>query len=309
MDDGLLAYMGSLDDSAQWRARENILWGDPTVREKVFYEIFKGFEPAIEYKGPKAVDEEESFTITLTFKGFWNGITRERRNAAGAGYKAPAVEGKADITFINRTDTTVPDVIINDIPVTGGEAVVKGYPDVALAPGIYDVKVTSTPGMLTDHYNPANKTVNLSEGVYGSCSVAAAAVAAHECGHALQHARAYAPLKMRSALVPVVQFSSSIVSWVLLAGILMVQSMPQILLAGIVLFAASTLFSFITLPVEINASGRALAWMSNAGITNAFNHKAAEDALKSAEYTYVVAALSSLATLIYYVSIYMGRRE
>ena len=175
--------------------------------------------------------------------------------------------------------------------------------------GIYDVKVTSTPGMLTDHYNPANKTVNLSEGVYGSNSVAAAAVAAHECGHAGQHARAYAPLKMRSALVPVVQFSSSIVSWVLLAGILMVQSMPQILLAGIVLFAASTLFSFITLPVEINASQRALAWMSNAGITNVFNHKAAESALKSAAYTYVVAALSSLATLIYYVSIYMNRRD
>ena len=175
--------------------------------------------------------------------------------------------------------------------------------------GIYDVKITSTPGMLTDHYNPVSKTVNLSEGVYGSCSVAAAAVAAHECGHALQHARAYAPLKMRSALVPVVQFSSSIVSWVLLAGILMVQSMPQILLAGIVLFAASTLFSFITLPVEINASQRALAWMSNAGITNVFNHKAAESALKSAAYTYVVAALSSLATLIYYVSIYMGRRD
>ena len=175
--------------------------------------------------------------------------------------------------------------------------------------GIYDVKVTSTPGMLTAHYNPANKTVNLSEGVYGSNSVAAAAVAAHECGHAVQHARAYAPLKMRSALVPVVQFSSSIVSWVLLAGILMVQSMPQILLAGIVLFAATTLFSFITLPVEVNASGRALAWMSNAGITNAVNHKAAEDALKSAAYTYVVAALSSLATLIYYVLIYMNRRD
>jgi Zn-dependent membrane protease YugP len=149
----------------------------------------------------------------------------------------------------------------------------------------------------------------LSEGVYGSNSVAAAAVAAHECGHAVQHARAYAPLKMRSALVPVVQFSSSIVSWVLLAGILLIQSMPQILLAGIVLFAATTLFSFITLPVEINASQRALAWMSRAGITNAFNHKAAEDALKSAAYTYVVAALSSLATLIYYVMIYMGRRD
>ena len=174
---------------------------------------------------------------------------------------------------------------------TGRDVAIKMLQD----NGIYDVKVTSTPGMLTDHYNPANKTVNLSEGVYGSNSVAAAAVAAHECGHAVQHARAYAPLKMRSALVPVVQFSSSIVSWVLLAGI--------------VLFAATTLFSFITLPVEVNASQRALAWMSRAGITNAFNHKAAEDALKSAAYTYVVAALSSLATLIYYVMIYMGRRD
>ena len=188
---------------------------------------------------------------------------------------------------------------------TGRDVAIKMLQD----NGIYDVKLISTSGMLTDHYNPANKTVNLSEGVYGSNSVAAAAVAAHECGHALQHARAYAPLKMRSALVPVVQFSSSIMSWVLLAGILMIQSMPQILLAGIVLFAATTLFSFITLPVEINASKRALAWMSSAGITNVFNHKAAEDALKSAAYTYVVAALSSLATLVYYVSIYMGRRD
>jgi Zn-dependent membrane protease YugP len=173
--------------------------------------------------------------------------------------------------------------------------------------GIYDVKVTSTSGMLTDHYNPANKTVNLSEGVYGTCSVAAAAVAAHECGHAVQHARAYAPLKMRSALVPVVQFSSSILSWVLLAGILMVQTMPQILLIGILLFATTTLFSFITLPVEINASQRALAWLSRAGITNSYNHHAAEDALRSAAYTYVVAALSSLATLVYYVMIYSNR--
>ncbi|MBQ4055515.1 MAG: zinc metallopeptidase [Bacteroidaceae bacterium] len=175
--------------------------------------------------------------------------------------------------------------------------------------GIYDVRVTSTPGSLTDHYNPVNKTVNLSEGVYGSCSVAAAAVAAHECGHAVQHAQAYAPLKMRSALVPVVQFSSTIVSWVLMAGIIMIETMPSILLFGIILFAASTLFSFITLPVEINASQRALAWMSRAGITNAFNHKAAEDALKSAAYTYVVAALSSLATLVYYVMVYMNRRD
>ena len=175
--------------------------------------------------------------------------------------------------------------------------------------GIYDVTVTSTSGMLTDHYNPMNQTVTMSDGVYGSASVAAAAVAAHECGHAVQHARGYAPLRMRSALVPVVQFSSSIVSWVLLAGILMVNSFPQLLLNGICLFAMTTLFSFITLPVEIDASRRALVWLSSAGITNAFNHQQATDALKSAAYTYVVAALGSLATLIYYVTIYMNRRE
>lgn len=175
--------------------------------------------------------------------------------------------------------------------------------------GIYDVTVTSTPGMLTDHYNPTNKTVNLSEGVYNTCSVAAAAVAAHECGHAVQHARAYAPLQMRSALVPVVQFSSSIVSWVLLAGILMVNTFPQLLLIGICLFAMTTLFSFITLPVEIDASRRALAWLSSAGVTNAYNHTQAQDALKSAAYTYVVAALSSLATLVYYIMIFTNRRE
>lgn len=175
--------------------------------------------------------------------------------------------------------------------------------------GIYDVQVTSTPGHLTDHYNPANKTVNLSEGVYSSNSVAAAAVAAHECGHAVQHARAYAPLRMRSALVPVVQFSSSIMTWVLLAGILMVNTFPQLLLAGIALFAMTTLFSFITLPVEINASKRALVWLNNAGVTNAYNHAQAEDALRSAAYTYVVAALGSLATLVYYIMIYMGRRD
>ena len=175
--------------------------------------------------------------------------------------------------------------------------------------GIYDVTVTSTPGMLTDHYNPTNKTVNLSEGVYGNCSVSAAAVAAHECGHAVQHARAYAPLRMRSALVPVVQFSSSIMSWVLLAGILMVQTFPQLLLIGICLFAMTTLFSFITLPVEIDASRRALAWLDTAGITSAYNHRQAQEALKSAANTYVVAALSSLATLVYYIMIYMNRRD
>lgn len=188
---------------------------------------------------------------------------------------------------------------------TGRDVAVKMLHD----NGIDDVKVISTAGMLTDHYNPANKTVNLSQGVYGSCSIAAAAVAAHECGHAVQHAKDYAPLKMRSALVPIVQFSSSIMTWVLLGGIIMIRTFPELLLAGICLFAVTTLFSFITLPVEIDASRRALAWLSNAGITNSYNHNQAKDALKSAAYTYVVAALSSLATLIYYISIYMGRRD
>ncbi|MDR2854325.1 MAG: zinc metallopeptidase [Prevotellaceae bacterium] len=175
--------------------------------------------------------------------------------------------------------------------------------------GIYDVQVISTRGQLTDHYNPANKTVNLSEGVYASNSVAAAAVAAHECGHALQHAQAYSWLTMRSALVPVVNFSSRYMTWVLLAGIVMVGSFPQLLLAGIVLFALTTLFSFVTLPVEINASARALNWLSEARITEGDTYPQAKDALKSAAYTYVVAALGSLATLIYYIMIYMGRRD
>jgi Zn-dependent membrane protease YugP len=172
--------------------------------------------------------------------------------------------------------------------------------------GIYDVTVTSVEGQLTDHYNPANKTVNLSEGVYLSNSVAAAAVAAHECGHAVQHATAYAPLKMRSALVPVVSFASSWVQWVLLGGILMVNSFPQLLLFGIVLFAMTTLFSVITLPVEINASARALAWLNRSGITNITTYEPAKDALKTAAYTYVIAALSSLATLFYYIMIFMS---
>lgn len=172
--------------------------------------------------------------------------------------------------------------------------------------GIYDVQITCTPGQLTDHYNPMNKTVNLSEGVYYSNSIAAAAVAAHECGHAVQHATAYAPLKMRSALVPVVSFASNIVSWVLLGGMLLLHKFPELMLFGIILFATTTLFSFITLPVEINASRRALVWLSRAGITNVYTHDKAEDALKSAAYTYVVAALGSLASLMYYIMIFMG---
>jgi Zn-dependent membrane protease YugP len=175
--------------------------------------------------------------------------------------------------------------------------------------GIYDVKVTSTPGRLTDHYNPADKTVNLSEPVYNTNSIAAAAVAAHECGHAVQHATAYAPLKMRSALVPVVSFSSNIMTWIILGGILLLNTFPYLLFFGIVLFAFTTLFSFITLPVEINASQRAVAWLSNAGITNVQTYDKAVDALRSAAYTYVVAALGSLATLVYYIMIFLGRRN
>jgi Zn-dependent membrane protease YugP len=175
--------------------------------------------------------------------------------------------------------------------------------------GIADVKVQSVEGELTDHYNPLKKTVNLSRDVYYSNSVAAAAVAAHECGHAVQHARAYAWLTMRSSLVPAVSFASKWMQWVLLAGILTINTFPQLLLAGIVLFAITTLFSFITLPVEINASGRALAWLTNAGITSYETYPKAKSALKWAAYTYVVAALASLGTLVYYLMIFLGRRD
>ena len=175
--------------------------------------------------------------------------------------------------------------------------------------GIYDVQVVSTTGHLTDHYDPRTKTVNLSESVYNSNSVAAAAVAAHECGHALQHALEYAPLQMRSALVPIVSFSSRWVTWVLLGGILLLETFPNLLLIGIILYGLTTLFSFITLPVEINASTRAIAWLEQAGITNNETTPMAATALRSAAYTYVVAALASLGTLIYYISIFLGGRR
>lgn len=175
--------------------------------------------------------------------------------------------------------------------------------------GINNVTVTHVGGTLTDHYNPTNRTINLSDGVYNSCSIAAAAVAAHETGHALQHAMGYAPLKLRSSLVPVVNFASSWMQWVLLIGIFTIQSFPQIMIAGIILFGITTLFSIVTLPVEINASQRALAWLNTAGITNTQTHPMAKDALKWAAYTYVVAALSSLATLVYYILMFMGRSD
>ena len=173
--------------------------------------------------------------------------------------------------------------------------------------GIYDVKVVPSRGTLTDHFNPQTKTVALSEGVYANRSVAAAAVAAHECGHAVQHAMGYAPLKMRTALVPVVNFASNIMQWVLLAGVLTINIFPGLLIFGIVLFASTTLFSFITLPVEINASTRAISWLSRTGITDGRTQPMAIDALKWAAYTYVVAALGSLATLLYYIG--LSRRD
>ena len=174
--------------------------------------------------------------------------------------------------------------------------------------GIRDVKVISTPGSLTDHYDPTNKTVNLSEAVYNQRNAAAAAVAAHECGHAVQHAQAYQWLTLRSKLVPVVNIASQYMQWILLAGILMIRTFPQLLLVGIVIFAATTVFSLVTLPVEYDASNRALAWLKNKNMLNPAEYAGAEDSLKWAARTYVVAALGSIATLLYYVSIYMNRR-
>jgi Zn-dependent membrane protease YugP len=177
--------------------------------------------------------------------------------------------------------------------------------------GIHDVRVQSVGGYLSDHYNPADKTVNLSPEVYAGRSISAAAVAAHECGHAVQHAAAYAPLKMRSALVPIVQISTTLSQWVILAGLgfMFGRSNPIILLIGIALFAMSTIFSIITLPVEYDASHRALRWMESRGITNRVEHDKAADALKWAARTYVVAAIASIATLLYYILLFANGRS
>ena len=191
------------------------------------------------------------------------------------------------------------------LPLTGKEVAERMLRD----NGITDVVVTCTSGHLTDHYDPRNKTVNLSEGVYNSNSVAAAAVAAHECGHAIQHAYAYSPLAIRTALVPIVTFASRWLTWILLGGILLLEIFPQLLLAGVILYGFTTLFAFITLPVEINASTRAVAWLEQAGITDRETTPMASSALRSAAYTYVVAALSSLGTLVYYVLLLVGRRD
>ena len=177
--------------------------------------------------------------------------------------------------------------------------------------GIYDVKVTSVNGFLSDHYNPGNKTVNLSPEVYEGRSVAAAAVAAHECGHAVQHARAYKPLTLRSRLVPIVQVSSNLVNLVLLAGMIVLATSrnPTVLLVGIILMGITVLFTLITLPVEFDASNRALAWLNHTNVTNAQEYPKAKDALKWAATTYVVAALAAVVQLIQYIMLYMGARD
>ena len=175
--------------------------------------------------------------------------------------------------------------------------------------GVTDVTVQSVGGKLTDHYNPKDKTVNLSENVYGSASIAACAVAAHETGHALQHAEGYTPLRLRTALIPVVNFANNTVQWVLLAGVLLVNVFPQLLWIGVGLFAVTTLFSLVTLPVEINASQRAVRWLAAAGFVDVTTQPMASDALKWAAYTYVIAAVGSLATLFYYISLASNRRS
>lgn len=192
------------------------------------------------------------------------------------------------------------------LPITNGMSGKEVAEQMLRDSGIHDVKVISVEGFLTDHYNPMNKTVNLSPEVYSGTSIASAAVAAHECGHAVQHATAYNWLMLRSRLVPFVQFSSSIVQWVLLAGIVLINTFPMLLLGGIILFALTTLFSVITLPVEFDASNRALAWLENRRVLVAKEQEGAKDALKWAAMTYVVAALASVATLIQYVLIFLN---
>ena len=174
--------------------------------------------------------------------------------------------------------------------------------------GITNVTVQSVSGRLTDHFNPQDMTINLSESVYGCASIAACAVAAHETGHAIQHAQGYAPLRLRTALVPAVTFANNTVQWVLLLGVLFVNVFPALLWIGIALFAMTTLFSLVTLPVEIDASRRAVCWLDGAGVVDANTRPMAVDALKWAAYTYVIAAIGSLATLFYYIGLASDRR-
>jgi len=197
----------------------------------------------------------------------------------------------------------------SQIPISSGLSGREVAEKMLMDHGITDVQISIASGILSDHYNPQTKTVSLSKEVYHGRSVASAAIAAHECGHAVQHATQYSFLQFRSALVPVVSFSSNIITWVILAGIILINSFPQIMLAGIVLFALTTLFSFITLPVEFNASSRAVEWLGSSYIVNSQQEAAVKDGLRWAAMTYVVAALGSLATLIYYIMIFLGNRD
>ena len=191
----------------------------------------------------------------------------------------------------------------SEIPLTSGLSGAQVAQKMLADNGIRDVRIVSIEGTLTDHYNPETRTVNLSRDVYQGRSVAAAAIAAHECGHVIQQAQGYAPLKVRTALVPVVTFANKWVMWVILAGILLVEVVPQLLWVGIGLFALTTFFSFVTLPVEVNASNRALGWLEMSGITNYETRPMAASALRWAAYTYVIAAIGSLVTLFYYISL------
>ena len=217
------------------------------------------------------------------------------------------VIGVMVLSFIVQTMLQKRFAEYSKVPTSNGMTGAEIARKMLLDHGITDVKVTCIKGQLTDHYNPQTRTVNLSESVYEKRSVAAAAVAAHECGHVIQHATGYAPLKLRSAMVPVVTFSNSIVQWVLLLGIMLIQITPVLLWLGIALFAFSTFFSFVTLPVEVNASQRAVRWLESAGITNYETRPMAIDALKWAAYTYIIAAIGSLATLLYYIG--LGNRR
>ena len=197
----------------------------------------------------------------------------------------------------------------SEIPLAAGLTGREVAEKMLRAHSITNVKVISVEGQLTDHYNPLAKTLNLSYDVYNGNNAASAAVAAHECGHAVQHAEAYAWLQVRSALVPVVSVTSRVVQWVLLAGILLINTFPNLLLAGIIMFAAVTLFAFITLPVEFDASRRGLEWLESSGIASSIEHERAKDALWWAAMTYVVAAIATLTTLLYYIMIFMRRRD
>ncbi|MFD2742664.1 MULTISPECIES: zinc metallopeptidase [Sphingobacterium] len=201
----------------------------------------------------------------------------------------------------------------SEMPLTSGLSGAEVAEKMLRENGLTDVEIISVEGQLTDHYNPANKTVNLSPEVYHGRSVAAAAVASHECGHAVQHATAYSWLQLRSSLVPMVSIASRMTTWVLLGGIILMAVRPEqiwLLAIGVGALALTTLFSFVTLPVEFDASNRALAWLDGANITHSTEeHDGAKDALKWAAMTYVVAALASLATLLYYAYILFGRRD